>query len=204
MCTKAFHYSCDSLVDTSFQVHRISACSHVLKADVDDGLSENGGSGGTVTCLVIGLGSDFLDHLGTHIRKPVLEFDFLCDRNTVLCHVRSTELLVDDHVATLWSESDLDCISESVHSFLHLRADINIEFYFLCHNDFVLKNCQNIRLLDDQVLDIVDSNLGARILSIDDLVTYLDLHRFILLARADCEHLAFRWFLFCCVRNIKS
>jgi hypothetical protein len=74
----------DRLVDAALQIHRVHAGGHVLHAFAHDGLRQHGCSGGAVTGVVGGLGSDFLDHLGAHVLELVLQFDFLGDGHAVL------------------------------------------------------------------------------------------------------------------------
>src|SRR5690606_33540575 len=69
------------LVDTALEVHRIHAGSDGFQAFVDDGLSQNGRSGGAVTRLVVGLGRDVLDQLSAHVLEAILQLDFLGDGN---------------------------------------------------------------------------------------------------------------------------
>ena len=129
----------DSFVDTPLEVHRVGTGGHILQTNVDDSLGKNRGGGSTITSLLISLGSDFLNHLGAHVGIPVLKLDFLGDSHTILGDLRSTELLVDNDITALRSKGYLHGVSQSVSSFLHLGADINIEFYLFCHNKFLLK-----------------------------------------------------------------
>ena len=124
----------DGLVDTTLEVHGVGTCGNVLDTHVDDGLGQHGSGSGTVTGLLVGLGSNFLDHLGAHVLVFVLEFDFLCYGDTVLGNVRSTEFLIDYHVAAFRTEGNFDCVCKLVCSLFHLGADVGIEFYLFCHD----------------------------------------------------------------------
>jgi hypothetical protein len=78
----------DGEVDAALQVHRVHAGSNGLAAFANDGLCENGGGRGTVTGDVVGLRSNFADHLGAHVLELVLQFDFLGDGDAVLGDAR--------------------------------------------------------------------------------------------------------------------
>ena len=149
MCLEFGYNGCNCLVDTAFEVHRVGTRSHILQTYIDDGLGKDSGCGSTVTGLLVGLGSDFLHHLGTHVGELVLKLDFLSYSDTVLCHLRCTEFLVYNDIAAFGTECDLDCICKCICAFLHLGAGVDIEFYIFCHNIFlliikVLRKCQTV------------------------------------------------------------
>jgi hypothetical protein len=76
-----------------------------------------------VTGDVGGLGRDFLHHLRAHVLELVLELDFLRDRHTVLGDRRGAEAALENDVAALGAEGDLDGVGEDVHAVHHpLRA----------------------------------------------------------------------------------
>ena len=125
---------CNSLVDTALQIHRVSACGYVLQTYTDDSLSQHRSGCGTVTCVVVGLRSNLLNHLRTHICESVVELNLLSYRNTILGHLRSTELLVDDHVTTLRTERYLHCIAQRIDTLFEQLARLNVIFNLLCHN----------------------------------------------------------------------
>ena len=83
---------------------------------------------------VTGLRGHALNELCTSILKLVLQFNLLSDGHTVLGDLRSTELLLNDHIAALRTECYLDCVSQLVYALLHSVAGVNIEFNILCHN----------------------------------------------------------------------
>ena len=57
----------DSFVDTTLQAHRVGTGSHILQSFAENGFGEDGSGSGTITGVIICLGSDFLDHLCTHV-----------------------------------------------------------------------------------------------------------------------------------------
>ena len=112
----------DGLVDAALQVHRVHARGHVLHAFANDGLGQHGRGGGAVAGDVRGLGSDFLDHLGTHVLELVLQLDLFGDRDTVLGDGRAAERALEHHVATLRAERHLDGVGEDVDTPSTMRA----------------------------------------------------------------------------------
>src|SRR5690606_28176183 len=120
----------NSEVDTALQVHRVHASGNSLVAFLNDCLSENRSGRGAVTSDVVGLRSNFADHLGAHVFELVFKFDFLGDRNTVLGDARSAEGLVDDDVTTLRAERYLDSVCKDVDATQHTLAGITGETYF--------------------------------------------------------------------------
>ncbi len=124
------------LVDAALQIHRVHAGSDGLQAFVDDGLGQHGGGGGAVTGLVVGLGRDVLDQLGAHVLEAILQLDFLGNGNAVLGDGRSTEALLQHHVAAFRAEGRFYRISQDVHTDQHLLACGVAEFdFFSSHVD---------------------------------------------------------------------
>ncbi len=124
------------LVDAALQVHRVHAGSDGLQALVDNGLGQDGGGGGAVTGLVVGLGGNVLDQLGAHVLEAVLQLDFLGNGNAVLGDGRSTEALLQHHVAAFRAEGRFYRISQDVHTDQHLLACGVAEFdFFSSHVD---------------------------------------------------------------------
>ncbi|MNS68086.1 hypothetical protein D3C72_1013540 [compost metagenome] len=130
-----FHGGGDSLVDAALQVHRVHAGGNELHAFAHDRLGQHGSGGGTVTGVVAGLGSHFLDHLGAHVLQLVLQLDFLGHGHAVLGHGRAAEAALQHHVAALRAQGHLDCVGEDVHAFDHLGTCGVAEHYvFSCHS----------------------------------------------------------------------
>ncbi len=121
-------------IDAALQVHRVHAGCNSLGAFANDGLGKNGCGRGAVAGDVVGLRSNFADHLGAHVLELVFQFDFLGDGNAVLGDARCAEGLVDDDVTTLRAERYLDGVSEDVDAAQHLFAGGAAEFnLFSCH-----------------------------------------------------------------------
>jgi hypothetical protein len=115
------------LVDATLEVHRVHARGDVLHAFAHDALREHGGGGGAVTGVVAGLGSNFLDHLGAHVHELVLELDLLGDRDTVLGDGGRAEGALEDNIAALGAEGDLDRIGQDIDTFDHAGAGVGTE-----------------------------------------------------------------------------
>src|SRR3546814_16216393 len=75
---------------------------------------QNGRGGGAVAGNIVGLRSDFADHLRAHIFELVLQFDLLGDGYAVLGDAGSAEALVDNDVAAFGAERHLDGVSKDV------------------------------------------------------------------------------------------
>ena len=100
----------NGLVDTALQVERVGTGGDVFQTRGHDALGQYCSGGGTITSEVVGLGSDFLHQLGTHVLNGVDEFDFLGDRHTVLGDLGSAIRLFDDHVTAFGAEGHLHCV----------------------------------------------------------------------------------------------
>ena len=128
------HDNADGLVDTALEVHRVGAGGNVLQTHADDGLSQHRSGGRTVTRIVVGLRSDLADHLGAHVGECILELHLLGHSHAVLGNLRRTELLVDNHVATLRAQRHLHGVRQRVDTLLEELARLYVIFDFLCHN----------------------------------------------------------------------
>ena len=104
----------DGLLDAALQLHRVGAGDDVLRALAEDRLGQHGGGGGAVAGDVGGLARHFADHLGAHVLERILQLDFLGDGDAVLGDGGGAELLVEDDVAALGAEGDLDGVGEGV------------------------------------------------------------------------------------------
>ena len=112
------HNSRHGLVDTALQIHRVSTCGDVLQTYTDNGLCQYGCGGRTVAGVVVGLRGNLLDHLRAHVCKRILKLNLLGYGYTVLGHLRSAELLVDNDVASLGAESYLHGVAQRVDTLL--------------------------------------------------------------------------------------
>jgi len=80
------------------------------------------------------LGSNFLDHLCAHVGELVFQFDFLGDGNAVLGHGRGAVRALENDIAALRTEGNLDRVGQDVHAFDHAGACGIAKFnVFCCH-----------------------------------------------------------------------
>ena len=129
-----FNRSGDRLVDAAFQVHRVHAGGNKLHAFLNDGLCQHGCGGGAVTGHVGGFGSDFLDHLRTHVLELILQFDLFSDRYAIFSDSWRTIGAIQYYVAAFWAKRHFNCVGQNVHADDHLVACGVVEFYvFSCH-----------------------------------------------------------------------
>ena len=129
-----FDGSCNSFVDTAFQIHRAHTGGNILHAFVNDGLSQNSSGRCTVSGVVAGLGSNFLNHLSAHVFKLVFQFNFFCNRNTVFSDSRAAESAFENNVAAFRSESYFNGIGKNVNAVDHTGTSVIAEQnLFCCH-----------------------------------------------------------------------
>src|SRR5699024_9600224 len=112
------------LVDAALEVHGVHAGGDRLVAFAQHGVGQNGSGGGAVTGGVGSLGSDFLDHLGTHVLELVFELDFLGHGHAVLGHGRGTETLFEYDVAALGAQRHADRVSQHINAAQDLVAGV--------------------------------------------------------------------------------
>ena len=184
-------------LDPALEPHRVGARGHVLQALAVDRLGEHGRCRRPVTGDVGSLGRDFLQHLRAHVLVLVLQLDLLGDRDPVLGDGRAAELLVDDDVAALRAERGLDGLSHDVEAPEQTRPGFLVEFQLLRHRSrpSLLENGEDVLLAHDEVLLVVQLDLGAGILPEQDPVARLDVERDLLallghLAVPGRDHLA--------------
>ena len=118
----------DGLVDAALQVHRVHAGGDRLQAFAHDRLGEHARRGGAVAGDVVGLLGGLAHHLRAHVLELVLELDLLGDGDAVLGRARGAERLLDDDVAALGTERDLDGVGEDVDAAQHALAGIGGKF----------------------------------------------------------------------------
>ena len=80
---EVFDNGLDGSLGTAAEIHGIAAGGDVLDGLGEDGASKDGGSGGTVTSKLVGLGGDILEEAGTEVLELVLKRDGLGDGHTI-------------------------------------------------------------------------------------------------------------------------
>src|SRR5215471_3001948 len=179
----------DGGVDAALQLHRVGAGGDVLDPLAVDRLREHGRGRRAVAGHVGGLRGDLADHLRAHVLQRILELDLLGDGHAVLGDRRGTELLLDDDVAALRAEGDLDGVGQLVDAvedaLPRLLAVRNRFRCYLLFSPFPLglllgllfDNGEHFLLAKDQVLFVVDLDLGPGVLADEDAVPLLDVER---------------------------
>src|SRR5712691_8775974 len=149
------HDQLDRLVDAALQRHRVGARGNRFQTLAEDRLCQHRRGGRAVPGDIGGLGGHFLHHLGAH-------------------------LLLNDVVATLRTEGDLHRVCQLVHAPLEARAGLRIEFEVLGSHLFLSRSAElgdDVGFLDHDDLFLVQLDLRAGVLPIDDPVADLQLHR---------------------------
>ena len=113
--------------------HRVRAGGDVLEAFLDDRLAEHGGGRGAVAGDVVRLGGDLLGELGADVLERLFELDVLGDGHAVVGDGGGAELLVEDDVAALGAEGDLDGVGQGIDAAHERVAGLFIEEQLLCH-----------------------------------------------------------------------
>ena len=131
----------DGLVDAALEGDRVGPGGHIAQPLTDERLSEDGGGGGAIACDVVGLLRNFLDEFGADALEGIFEFDLLGDGDAVLRDRRSAPLLVEDDIAALGAEGDLDGVGEEVEAALHAAACFLVEVDDLGHSVWFLPRC---------------------------------------------------------------
>jgi hypothetical protein len=96
-------------------------------------LGQHGGGRGAVTGDVVGLGGDLLGELCAEVLERVVELDLTGDGHTVVGDGGRTPLLVEDDVAALGAERDLDGVRERVDTALERATGVLVELQDLWH-----------------------------------------------------------------------
>ena len=210
--------ACDREIDAALEVHRVQAGGHGLDAFAHDRLGQHGGGGGAVAGLGAGPGGDLAHHLGTHVLELVGKLDLLGHGHAVLGDARRAVALVEHDVAALGAERHLDRIGQGVDPVQHPVTGIDGKSHVLGSHvsisslyarsghrvDSITPSRSDF--LHDQVVFIIDPDLGARPLAEQHPVTRpdiepLDLAALVSGTRTDGDDLAFLRLLLGGVRN---
>src|SRR5699024_8324288 len=103
-------------------------------------LCQYGSCGSTVSCHVIGLGSNFLDELCAHVLKCIFQLDLFCDGHAVVGDQRRSKRFIQNYVASFGSKCDSYCICQFVYSCFQCASGLSAVFDFLCHDVYCLLN----------------------------------------------------------------
>src|SRR6185437_10266318 len=104
-----------------------------LQALVEDGFGHDGGGGGAVAGHVAGLRGDLADHAGAHVFIDVFQVDLFGHGDAVLGDGRRAEAFLQNHVAALGAERDLDRPGQLGNAAANRFAGFLFECNRLCH-----------------------------------------------------------------------
>ncbi|CAB4930228.1 unannotated protein [freshwater metagenome] len=97
----------DCSVHAALEFDRAGTSDDLTKSFTHHCLSEHRGGGGAVACDVVGLGGNLFDELRTEVLVGILKFDLTRDGHTIVGDGGCAPLLVDDDIASLWTERHL-------------------------------------------------------------------------------------------------
>ena len=123
----------DSLLDAALDAHRVGASSNVAQTLGNQSLSQNGSGSSAVTSDVVGLLGNFLDQLGADLLVRILKFDFTCNGDTVVGDQRCAPLALEDYVATLRAQRNLDSVCQGVQTRFETAAGLLVKCNHLSH-----------------------------------------------------------------------
>ena len=109
-------------LDALLQYHRVGTGSYVPHALMNHSLCQKGCSSSTITSNVVGLGSNLAHQLCAHVLKRILQLNIPGDGNAIVSDGRSTEFLVQNHVAALWTKSNLYCVCQCINALAQCTA----------------------------------------------------------------------------------
>ena len=101
---------------------------------MDNGLSQQRGSGGAVAGNVVGLGGHFPHQLRAHILKCIFQLHILGDGHTVVGDEGSAVFLAQNHVPALGAQGNLHGIGQLVNALLQTLASFLAVNNHLSHN----------------------------------------------------------------------
>jgi len=125
----------DGLLDAPLEGDRVGAGGHVAQTLAHQRLSQHGGRRCAVAGDVVGLLGDLLDQLGTDLLDRVLQLDLLGDGHAIVGDRGGAPLLLEDDVAALRAESDLDGIGQGIHAPFHAATGLLVISDDLGHSD---------------------------------------------------------------------
>ena len=118
---------CDAGLEAALEGHGAGAGGNVLQPFLDDGLGQHRRGRRAVAGDVVGLGGDLFRQLGADVLEGVFEVDVLGDSDAVVGDGWGAELLVEDDVAPLGAEGDLDGVGEGVDAVLERLTGFLVE-----------------------------------------------------------------------------
>ena len=98
-----------------------------LHAVVDDGLRHDGGGGGAVARLAVGLGGHLLHQAHAHVHLGVLQRDLAGDGHAVVHDLGGAVVALQHHVAALGAQRHLHGVGHLVDALNQLLARVLFE-----------------------------------------------------------------------------
>ncbi len=114
-------------VNASFHVHGVCTACHQFQAFMQHGLGEYGRGAGAITDLAVGAAGHFLNHLGAHVLKAVLQLEAARDCVAVFGNVGRGCTVLEDDVSSSGSECDAHCAGQYVDAGQHAIARLDVE-----------------------------------------------------------------------------
>ena len=112
--------------------HGVGACRHGLHALAENRLRQDRRRRGAVTGHIGGLGRHFAHHLSAHVLQGILQFDLLGHGHAVFGDHGRTELLVQNHIATLGTQRHFHSVRQLIHAPQNSLAAIFAEYNLFC------------------------------------------------------------------------
>ena len=135
------HNSSHSLVHTTFEVHGVSPCCHILQTNRHNGLCEYSSSSCTITCLVTCFACNLFHKLCTQVLCGISQLNLFGYRHTIFGDMWSTELLINDYITSLRTKGNFHCVSQLINATFEGITRLNIITDILCHNSSLFQNC---------------------------------------------------------------
>ena len=191
VCLDGLNSLGNSLAHAAADIHGVCTGGDILHALGDHSLCQNGCSGGTVACCIVGLGGNFTHQLCAHVLKLVLQLDLLGNGHAIVGDDRGAKLFAQHHIAALGAQGDLDGVCQGINTGTQCLAGVLALLDLLCHNlSLLLKlhfsrnrgnrsvfhDGQDVALAHDGALLAIHLDLGAGILAGEHLVADLDGH----------------------------
>lgn len=94
------------LHDAAPDLYRVGPFADGVKAFLGDGAGQNGGRGGAVSGLLVGVVGHVLNQLGADVLVFALEVDALGHGDAIFGDLGASPALLDDDCAALWGTTD--------------------------------------------------------------------------------------------------
>gem|GEM_PF-3758774 len=117
-----------------FEFYCVDSRTNFAKSFASEGVGEKCRSSCPISSNVICLGSCFFYEFRSKGFKLVFEFDFFCDRYSVVSDLRSSVSFIENHISSFWSHRERNRFCDLLHSGEHFRSEFVSVLYLFCHN----------------------------------------------------------------------